>query len=94
MGEGAGPCKAVATSLEWALMKHESRGWPTADNPRSSALGCFQLLAPMRRAHYPEGCPADTLDVSCQMAGGRGYIEQRYGSTAAAVNHRRTRGWY
>ncbi len=94
MGAGDGPCIAVATPTEAALLRLESRGWPTADNPASSAYGCGQLLRALRRAHYPAGCPLDTVDVACQMAGFRSYVRARYGSAARALAARRTKGWY
>ena len=94
MGAGDGPCIAVATPTEAALLRLESRGWPTARNPHSSALGCGQLLRASRRAHYPAGCPLDTADVACQMAGFRHYIRTRYGTTEHALRVRRTKGWY
>jgi hypothetical protein len=94
MGNGPGPCMAVATATERALMRHESNGWPTADNPDSSAFGCGQLLRSTRRAHYPHGCPIATTDVACQMAGFRSYYRSRYGSAERALAVRRARGWY
>ena len=94
MGTGDGPCIAVATPTEAALLRLESRGWPTADNPDSTAYGCGQLLRSTRRAHYPAGCPIDTTDVACQMAGFRHYIRTRYGTTEHALRVRRTKGWY
>ena len=94
MGTGDGPCIAVATPTEAALLRLESRGWPTADNPDSTAYGCGQLLRSTRRAHYPAGCPIDTTDVACQMAGMRSYIRTRYGTAARALTARRMKGWY
>ena len=94
MGRGDGPCIAVATPTEAALLRLESRGWPTADNPASSAYGCGQLLRALRRAHYPAGCPLETVDVACQMAGFRSYVRARYGTAGRALAIRRSKGWY
>lgn len=94
MGHGPGPCMAVATPTEQALMRHESNGWPTARNPRSSAYGCGQMLRAIRRAHYPAGCPLETVNVACQMAGFRHYYRARYGTAERALRARRAKGWY
>lgn len=94
MGTGPGPCMAVATPTERALLWPESRGWPTARNPASSAFGCGQMLRGIRRDHYPAGCPLDTVDVACQMAGFRSYVRSRYGTAERALRARRSKGWY
>jgi len=96
MGHGDGPCMAVATPTERALMRHESNGWPTARNPRSSAYGCPQALLVIRRRYAPR-CGATnpwTTDVGVQMCILRGYVRDRHGSTARALSFRRTHGWY
>lgn len=95
MGVGHGPCWPLATAAERALMKHESSGWPTARNPRSTAFGCGQLLIVNRR-RFARACDtvASTVDPSSSMCLMRAYVRSRYGSTGRALAFRRARGWY
>ena len=93
-GPGPGPCKTQATRPEWQIMLPESNGWPTANNPHSTAFGCFQALRSTRLRFNPPGCPTDTTNTDCQMASGRAYIRARYGTAQHALAIRRTRGWY
>lgn len=44
------PAEEVDTAL--CIIRHESRGDPDADNPRSSATGLFQILAGHWGDHY------------------------------------------
>lgn len=96
MGRGDGPCMAIATPTERALLRLESNGWPTADNPDSTAYGCSQALLATRR-RYVRRCGSTnpwTTDVHVQMCILRSYVRDRYGSTGAALTARRTKGWY
>ena len=95
MGKGYGPCWDIATPAERALMKNESRGWPSADNPNSSAFGCGQLLSGNRRL-YAEQCNTSpvTLDANDSMCLMRAYIADRYGSAGRALSFRQRNGWY
>lgn len=91
----ATPCWSLATGTEQALMLHESRGWPTARNPRSSAFGCGQLLVGHRR-RFAHACHtvASTVDPSASMCLLRSYVHMRYGTAERALAFRRKHGWY
>lgn len=51
------PADEVDTAL--CIIRHESKGDPTADNPRSSASGLFQVLGSMWAPYY--GVSRDAL---------------------------------
>jgi len=92
---GYGPCWDVATATEREIMRNESRGWTTADNPRSTAYGCSQGLLSTRRRYADDcGVSASTLSVEGQMCIFRSYIADRYGSASKALAYRRAHGWY
>lgn len=44
------PDSQIDTAL--CIIRHESKGDPSADNPRSSARGLFQILGSLWRPHY------------------------------------------
>ena len=96
MGRGDGPCIAVATPTERAIIRPESGGWPTADNPTSTAYGCSQALLAIRRRYAPRCGSRDpgTVNVAVQMCIFRSYVRDRYGSMDAALRFRRRHGWY
>lgn len=95
MGEGDGPCMAIATPVERRLIRRESRGWPTARNPSSSAFGCGQLLR-ANRIRFAKACGVhpDTLNVHGQMCLFRKYYMGRFGSAERALAHSRRYGWF
>jgi hypothetical protein len=57
-----------ASAWNWAtgIIKRESGGQPTADNPSSSAAGCWQMLAMHDHRYYAVGCtPAQKYQARC-----------------------------
>lgn len=76
---------------EWTiaveLYSRESSLNPGAVNKSSGACGLPQALPCSKMA-----CSLD--DVDCQLAWGLSYINQRYGTPQAALNHSYMTGWY
>jgi septal ring factor EnvC (AmiA/AmiB activator) len=90
---GGGTCDLSGTSdAEYFIIMKESRGDPTADNPRSTAFGLGQLLLDGRR-HYL-GANADTIDCGLQLQAFRGYVRDRYGTAENARAFWLSHGWY
>lgn len=92
----SGACFAhVRSDAQRRLVQRESGGNPHADNPKSSAFGCLQLIR-AQRAKYGRriGVHPDTTDAAAQMRMGSLYIDHRYGSDAAALAFHDRRGWY
>ena len=77
LGSGP-PCDLAGTSPSehWIIMK-ESSGYPTADNPTSTALGLGQLLLGNRILYL--GQAYATTDCGRQMWAFRSYVRDRYG---------------
>lgn len=77
------------------IIKLESGGDPEADNPKSTAFGCGQLLRGNRIKYGKEcGVRFDTLDPEWQMCMTHAYIDDRYKSDEAALAFKLRRGWY
>jgi hypothetical protein len=90
---GGGKCDLSGTSdAEYFIIMKESRGDPTADNPRSTAFGLGQLLLDGRR-HYL-GANYDTIDCGLQLGAFRGYVRDRYGTAENARAFWLDHGWY
>jgi septal ring factor EnvC (AmiA/AmiB activator) len=90
---GGGKCDLSGTSdAEYFIIMKESRGDPTADNPRSTAFGLGQLLLDGRR-HYL-GANYDTIDCGLQLQAFRGYVRDRYGTAENARAFWISHGWY
>jgi hypothetical protein len=90
---GGGKCDLSGTSdAEYFIIMKESRGDPTADNPRSTAFGLGQLLLDGRR-HYL-GANYDTIDCALQLQAFRGYVRDRYGTAENARAFWLSHGWY
>jgi len=90
---GGGKCDLSGTSdAEYFIIMKESRGDPTADNPRSTAFGLGQLLLDGRR-HYL-GANYDTTDCALQLQAFRGYVRDRYGTAENARAFWLAHGWY
>jgi hypothetical protein len=87
-------CERPSTS-EWWIIVRESRGDPTADNPRSSAFGLGQLLY-NNRARFARvlGVLPETISYCAQLSMFRLYYHERYGSIYSAVAFWRGHGWY
>lgn len=77
------------------IVSLESGGDPDADNPKSSAYGCGQLLYSTRKA-YAKACgtSVNTSDPASQMCMTHEYIDDRYGSDNAALRFKLSRGYY
>lgn len=95
MKDTPGPCMDIATPVEKQIIWVESKGWPTADNPKSTAFGCGQLLVRQRKAYAPL-CDTHhaTVDPEDQMCMFRMYVEDRYDTPERAWAFWRKRGWY
>jgi septal ring factor EnvC (AmiA/AmiB activator) len=88
-----GRCDLSGTSAaeRWIIM-HESGGYPTADNPTSTAFGLGQLLLGNRILYL--GTDYATIDCGKQMFAFRAYVHDRYGTAAAAQAFWQANGWY
>lgn len=95
MKDTPGPCIDLAVGAERRIIWVESRGWPTADNPRSTAFGCGQLLVRQRKAYAPL-CDThhETLDPEEQMCMFRRYVAERYDTPERAWSFWKRKGWY
>jgi septal ring factor EnvC (AmiA/AmiB activator) len=88
-----GRCDLSGTSAaeQWIIM-HESGGYPTADNPTSTAFGLGQLLLGNRILYL--GNDYATIDCGKQLFAFRAYVRDRYGTAAAAQAFWQANGWY
>jgi septal ring factor EnvC (AmiA/AmiB activator) len=87
------PCDLSGTSPaeRWIIMK-ESSGYPTADNPASTAFGLGQLLLGNRILYL--GQDYATTDCGRQLWAFRSYVGDRYGSAGRAKAFWQANGWY
>jgi hypothetical protein len=92
LGSGP-PCDLAGTSPSehWIIMK-ESSGYPTADNPTSTALGLGQLLLGNRILYL--GQDYATTDCGRQLWAFRSYVRDRYGTAGRAKAFWQANGWY
>jgi hypothetical protein len=73
------------------IAREDTTGSLTAQNPTSKAYGLAQFIdGPSEYATY--GGSSGT--VTGQLTAMANYIEQRYGTPAAALAHEQTYGWY
>jgi septal ring factor EnvC (AmiA/AmiB activator) len=88
-----GLCDLSSTSApeRWIIM-HESGGSPTAQNPSSTAFGLGQLLLGNRILYL--GANYATTDCALQLSAFRRYVQDRYGTAAAAQAFWQAHGWY
>jgi septal ring factor EnvC (AmiA/AmiB activator) len=88
-----GRCDLSGTSSaeRWIIMR-ESSGYPTADNPTSTAFGLGQLLLGNRILYL--GDDYATIDCGKQLAAFRAYVRDRYGTATAAQAFWQANGWY
>jgi peptidoglycan hydrolase CwlO-like protein len=88
-----GRCDLSGTSAaeQWIIM-HESGGYPTADNPSSTAFGLGQLLLGNRILYLGEDYA--TTDCGKQLTAFRTYVRERYGTAEAAQAFWQSHGWY
>jgi hypothetical protein len=105
---GASPGSAVTTGVSsiakskgWGasevaawlgvIAREDTTGSTTAQNPTSSAYGLAQFIGgPSEYAQYG----GNSTTVTGQLTAMANYIEQRYGTPAAALAHEQTYGWY
>ena len=87
------PCDLSGTSPaeRWIIMK-ESSGYPTADNPASTAFGLGQLLLGNRILYL--GQDYATTDCGRQLWAFRSYVGDRYGGAGRAKAFWQANGWY
>jgi hypothetical protein len=70
----------------------ESSGYPTADNPTSTAFGLGQLLLGNRILYL--GRHYATTDCGRQLWAFRAYVRDRYGTAERAKAFWQANGWY
>jgi septal ring factor EnvC (AmiA/AmiB activator) len=75
----------------WIIMR-ESSGYPTADNPTSTAFGLGQLLLGNRILYL--GQDYATTDCGRQLWAFRAYVRDRYGTAERAKAFWQANGWY
>src|ERR671912_2649008 len=75
----------------WIIMR-ESSGFPTADNPTSTAFGLGQLLLGNRILYL--GRDYATIDCGRQLWAFRAYVRDRYGTAERAKAFWQANGWY
>jgi len=87
------PCDLSGTSAaeRWIIM-NESSGYPTADNPASTAFGLGQLLLGNRILYLGEDYA--TTDCGRQLWAFRAYVRDRYGTAGRAKAFWQANGWY
>ena len=92
-GGSGGRCDLSATSAaeRWIIMK-ESSGYPTADNPTSTAFGLGQLLLGNRILYL--GRDYATIDCGRQLWAFRAYVRDRYDTAERAKAFWQANGWY
>jgi septal ring factor EnvC (AmiA/AmiB activator) len=88
-----GRCDLSGTSAaeRWIIMR-ESNGYPTADNPTSTAFGLGQLLLGNRILYL--GQDYATIDCGKQLWAFRAYVRDRYGTAENAKAFWQANGWY
>jgi septal ring factor EnvC (AmiA/AmiB activator) len=88
-----GRCDLSGTSAaeRWIIMR-ESSGYPTADNPTSTAFGLGQLLLGNRILYL--GQDYATIDCGKQLWAFRAYVRDRYGTAGRAQAFWQANGWY
>jgi peptidoglycan hydrolase CwlO-like protein len=74
------------------IIRRESRGIPTADNPTSTAFGLGQLILSQRQKYIPSN--PNTTDCGLQYQAFKQYVMDRYGSFEAALAFHNSHGWY
>lgn len=86
---------AGGDALEW-LIRKESSGKTTAQNPKSSAFGLGQLTIGNRTKYAAKLGFEDpgTTDYNQQVAMMKEYIKDRYGSAEKARQFHQANGWY
>jgi septal ring factor EnvC (AmiA/AmiB activator) len=86
-------CDLSGTSAaeRWIILR-ESSGYPTADNPVSTAFGLGQLLLGNRILYL--GQDYATIDCGRQLWAFRAYVRDRYGKAARAKAFWQATGWY
>src|SRR5215207_2233854 len=88
-----GRCDLSGTSAaeRWIILR-ESSGYPTADNPTSTAFGLGQLLLGNRILYL--GRDYATIDCGRQLWAFRAYVRDRYGTAERAKAFWQANGWY
>jgi len=86
-------CDLSGTSpAEYWIIMRESSGYPTADNPTSTAFGLGQLLLGNRILYL--GREYATTDCGRQLWAFRAYVRDRYGTAERAKAFWQANGWY
>ena len=79
------------SASEREIIRRESGGDPTADNPTSTAFGLGQLLIANRRKYMSN---PNSTDCGEQIQAFRGYVRDRYGNADRALSFHKRNGWY
>jgi hypothetical protein len=91
---GGGSCdlSGIPSAARTIIMR-ESRGIPSAKNPRSTAFGLGQLLLG-NRIRYLGADNAWSTSCALQYRAFTMYVRERYGSFGAALAFHNSHGWY
>ena len=91
---GGGVCDlSNVPSAARTIIMRESRGIPTARNPRSTAFGLGQLLIG-NRIRYLGADNAWSIDCGLQYKAFMRYVTERYGTLSNALAFHNSHGWY
>jgi hypothetical protein len=92
-GGSGGRCDLSGTSAaeRWIILR-ESSGYPTADNPTSTAFGLGQLLLGNRILYL--GQDYATTDCGRQLWAFRAYVRDRYRTAERTKAFWQANGWY
>jgi hypothetical protein len=88
----AGAAAALRSRSAEHWIMRESSGYPTADNPTSTAFGLGQLLLGNRILYL--GQDYATTDCGRQLWAFRAYVRDRYGTAERAMAFWQANGWY
>jgi septal ring factor EnvC (AmiA/AmiB activator) len=91
-GSGRGCDLSGTSAAEGWIIRRESGGDPTADNPTSTAFGLGQLLLGNRILYL--GRDYATIDCGRQLWALGAYVRDRYGTAARAKAFWQANGWY
>ena len=89
---GSNPLSSTRHNASLGLQMRESSGYPTADNPTSTAFGLGQLLLGNRILYL--GRHYATTDCGRQLWAFRAYVCDRYGTAERAKAFWQANGWY
>ncbi|MFL6250477.1 MAG: hypothetical protein ACJ75N_08115, partial [Actinomycetes bacterium] len=92
LGSGPPGARSGPSPAAHRIIMKESSGYPTADNPASTAFGLGQLLLGNRILYL--GQDYATTDCGRQLWAFRAYVRDRYGTAERAKAFWQANGWY